>query len=80
MLRSTTAIQDIYIEPGAALVRDGGAFVASVVDLIDTDGRTVAVLDTSVNHMPEVFEYSDLPGIEPDVLWPPRRSTGGRRL
>ena len=67
LLRST-AIQDIYIEPGAALVRDGGAFVASVVDLIDTDGRTVAVLDTSVNHMPEVFEYSDLPGIEPEVL------------
>ena len=67
LLRST-AIQDIYIEPGAALVRDGGAFVASVVDLIDTDGRTVAVLDTSVNHMPEVFEYGDLPGIEPEVL------------
>jgi carboxynorspermidine decarboxylase len=67
LLRST-AVQDIYIEPGAALVRDGGAFVASVVDLIDTDGRTVAVLDTSVNHMPEVFEYSDLPDIEPKVL------------
>ena len=67
LLRST-AIQDVYIEPGAALVRDGGVFVASVVDLIDTDGGTVAVLDTSVNHMPEVFEYCDLPGIEPDVL------------
>ena len=49
-------------------MRDGGIFVASVVDLIDTDGRTVAVLDTSVNHMPEVLEYSDLPGIEPEVL------------
>ena len=67
LLRST-AIQDIYIEPGAALVRNGGAFVAGVVDLIDTDGGTVAVLDTSVNHMPEVFEYSDLTGIEPHVL------------
>jgi carboxynorspermidine decarboxylase len=67
LLRSTS-ILDIYIEPGAALVRDGGTFVASVVDLIDTDGRTVAVLDTSVNHMPEVFEYGDQPGIEPTVL------------
>jgi carboxynorspermidine decarboxylase len=67
-LLGSTAIQDVYIEPGAALVRDGGAFVASVVDLIDTDGGTVAVLDTSVNHMPEVFEYSDLTGNEPDVL------------
>ena len=52
---------------GAALVRDGG-FVASVVDLIDSDESGMAVLDTSVNHMPEVFEYSDLPGIEPDVV------------
>ena len=68
MLRST-AIQDIYIEPGASLVRDGGVFVASVaVDFIDTDGQSVAVLDTSVNHMPEVFEYCDLPDIEPDVI------------
>ena len=41
--------------------------MASVVDLIDTDGQTVAVLDTSVNHMSEVLEYSDL-GIEPEVL------------
>ncbi len=64
MLRSI-AIQDIYIEPGKALVRDGGIFVASVVDLIDTNGRTVAVLDTSVNHMPEVLEYSDLPASSP---------------
>jgi carboxynorspermidine decarboxylase len=68
VLKSTTAIEDIYIEPGAGLVRDGGVFVASVVDLIHTDGGTVAVLDTSVNHMPEIFEYSNLPGIEPDVV------------
>ena len=68
VLKSTTAIKDVYIEPGAALVRDGGTLVASVVELFDTEGGTVAVLDTSVNHMPEVFEYSDLPGIEPDVL------------
>jgi len=67
MLRSM-AIQDIYIEPGASLVRDGGVFVASVVDFVDTDGQSVAVLDTSVNHMPEVFEYCDLPDIEPDVI------------
>jgi len=67
LLRST-AIQDIYIEPGRGLVGEGGIFVASVVDLIDSDGRSVAVLDTSVNHMPEILEYSDLPDIEPEVL------------
>src|SRR5262249_29376777 len=67
LLRSR-AIQHIYIEPGAALVRNGGIFVASVVDLIDSEEWCVAVLDTSVNHMPEIWEYSDVPGIEPEVL------------
>jgi len=53
----------LYIEPGASVVRRAGAIVASVVDLFDSHGKTIAVLDTSVNHMPEVFEYQ----FEPDV-------------
>lgn len=54
----------LFFEPGAALARRAGYLVASVVDLFDSDGRSVAVLDTSVNHLPEVFEYQ----FEPDVL------------
>ena len=48
---------EVIIEPGAAFVRDSGYIVASVLDLFDSDGKTVAVLDTTVNHIPEVFEY-----------------------
>ena len=55
---------DVIIEPGAAFVRDSGYVVASVLDLFDSDGKEVAVLDTTVNHMPEVFEYQ----FRPDVL------------
>jgi carboxynorspermidine decarboxylase len=54
----------LFMEPGAALVRRAGQLVASVVDLFSSEGRAVAVLDTSVNHMPEVFEYQ----FEPDVV------------
>ena len=54
----------IFIEPGAAIVRHAGYFVASVVDLFYSDKQRIAVLDTSVNHMPEVFEYQ----FEPDVF------------
>jgi carboxynorspermidine decarboxylase len=54
----------VYIEPGAALVRSAGWLVAAVIDLFKSGGKKVAVLDTSVNHMPEVFEYQ----FEPDVL------------
>ncbi len=48
---------EVIIEPGAAFVRDSSYVVASVLDLFDSDGKRVAVLDTAVNHMPEVFEY-----------------------
>ena len=55
---------EVIIEPGAAFVRDSGYVVASVLDLFDSDGKEVAVLDTTVNHMPEVFEYQ----FRPEVL------------
>jgi len=54
---------EVFVEPGASLVRDGGYLVASVIDLFDSDGKAVAVLDTSVNHMPEVFEYQESPRV-----------------
>jgi carboxynorspermidine decarboxylase len=55
---------DVFIEPGAALVRRSGTIVAEVHDIFESDGRQIAVLDTTVNHMPEVFEFQ----FEPDVL------------
>ncbi len=54
----------VYSEPGAALVRRAGYLVSSVIDLFRSGGKTIAVLDTTINHMPEVFEYQ----FEPDVL------------
>ena len=54
----------VFMEPGAGLIREAGFIVSSVLDVFESSGRTVVVLDTSVNHMPEVFEYS----FEPDVV------------
>lgn len=55
---------DIFFEPGSALVRSAGYIVSTVLDVFASGGSTVAVLDTTVNHMPEVFEYD----FEPDVV------------
>lgn len=55
---------EVFIEPGAGLVNAAGSMVASVIDIFRSDGKRVAVLDTTVNHLPEVFEYQ----YEPDVL------------
>lgn len=54
----------VFIEPGAALIREAGYIVSTVLDTFDSGGKVIAVLDTTVNHMPEVFEYV----FEPDVV------------
>lgn len=54
----------VFLEPGAALVRSAGYIVSTVLDIFQSGRSTVVVLDTSVNHMPEVFEYD----FEPDVV------------
>ena len=54
----------VFIEPGAAAVRRCGTIVATVRDIFEGEDCQIAVLDTSVNHMPEVLEFQ----FEPDVL------------
>ena len=55
---------DFILEPGAAFVRSAGCLVATVLDVMDSGGRRIAVLDATVNHMPELLEFD----YEPDVL------------
>ncbi len=58
---------EVIIEPGAGVVRDTCFLVAQVVDLFESDGVQVAVLDTTVNHMPEVFEFQFSPDVAGDT-------------
>jgi len=55
---------EIFAEPGAALVRGAGSIHSTVIDMFESDGASIAVLDTTVNHMPEVLEYEFTPEIE----------------
>jgi carboxynorspermidine decarboxylase len=59
---------DIYIEPGNHVVGNIAVLVASVIDCFESDGKQIAVLDTSVNHLPEVFEYQQTPDIYEHTL------------
>ncbi|MGZ4990341.1 MAG: carboxynorspermidine decarboxylase [Methylobacter sp.] len=52
---------EVYIEPGKAVVGRAGYLVATVLDRFISDGETIIILDTSVNHNPEVFEYQRQP-------------------
>lgn len=54
---------EVIIEPGNDLVGQAGYLVSSVVDCFMSDGKHLAVLDTAVNHHPEVFEYQKQPPV-----------------
>ena len=55
---------DVIIEPGTAIVQEAGSLISEVIDIFDSDGRTIAVLDTTVNHLPEVLEFQYQPEVK----------------
>lgn len=59
----TLHADDIYLEPGKAVVGNAGYVLTTVLDRFNSDGKTVLVLDTSVNHHPKVFEYQIKPAL-----------------
>lgn len=47
----------VYFEPGKAIVGPAGSLLTRVIDGFERDGQAIAVLDSGVHHLPEVFEY-----------------------
>lgn len=54
---------DVYIEPGKAITGGAGYLVSTVIDLIESKNKIIAVLDTTINHLTEVFEYQYQPKV-----------------
>jgi carboxynorspermidine decarboxylase len=53
----------VFLEPGEAIGLNAGVLVASVLDVVENDGR-IAILDTSATaHMPDVLEMPYRPQI-----------------
>ena len=68
LYRAVGLLQDryglaVFIEPGAAFIRSAGYIVAAVLDLFAHGDKTIAILDTTINHIPEALEFD----FEPDV-------------
>ena len=53
----------VFIEPGTALVQQAGMLISEVLDVFESDGKSVAVIDATTSHMPEVFEYGFTPSL-----------------
>lgn len=55
---------DIVLEPGGAHVYEAGYMVSTVLDVIESRGMPMAILDTSASaHMPDVLELPYTPSI-----------------
>nr|WP_236075347.1 carboxynorspermidine decarboxylase [Mariprofundus sp. EBB-1] len=56
--------KEVYLEPGGAIAWRTGPLIASVLDIVPTDGLDVAILDISATaHMPDVLEMPYRPAI-----------------
>jgi carboxynorspermidine decarboxylase len=55
---------ETYFEPGGGIVNSAGYLVSSVLDVVGPVHSKTAILDTTVNHLPECLEFE----YEPDVF------------
>jgi carboxynorspermidine decarboxylase len=54
---------EVFYEPGKGIIGQAGSIVSTVVDIFVNGRDSIAVLDTTTNHMPEVFEYQYKPDV-----------------
>jgi len=64
---------EVVIEPGTSVVVNAARLVCTVIDLFSSGGKTIAVLDTTVNHMQEVFSYQLRPSVAGATINGPNR-------
>lgn len=55
---------EVYLEPGEAVALHTGILLVSVLDIVEANGRAIAILDCSATcHMPDVLEMPYRPAI-----------------
>lgn len=72
---------EVYLEPGEAIALNAGYLVSRVLDLVENNGKKIAILDVSAAcHMPDVIEMPYTPPIyggTPDETHPNVYRFGG---
>ena len=64
-LKNNYNIEEIILEPGFGLINSAGSLTATVTDVFSKNGKTIAILDTTINHLPEVLEFEMRPTLDP---------------
>lgn len=64
-LKERYNIEEIILEPGFGLINSAGSLTSTVTDVFSKSGKVIAVLDTTINHLPEVLEFGLHPPLDP---------------
>lgn len=64
-LKERNNIEKIVIEPGFGVVNAAGTLTATITDVFSKHGKTIAILDTTISHLPEVLEFGYSPELAP---------------
>ncbi len=56
-------LSNVFIEPGDAVVSRAGRLVTTVLDIFESDGKKIVIVDSTINHMPQIFEYQYQPEV-----------------
>lgn len=64
-LKEKYNIEKIILEPGFGVVNAAGSLTATITDVFSKHGKTIAILDTTINHLPEVLEFGYSPELAP---------------
>jgi carboxynorspermidine decarboxylase len=64
-LKDKHNIEKIILEPGFGVVNAAGTLTATITDVFSKHGKTIAILDTTINHLPEVLEFGYSPKLAP---------------
>jgi carboxynorspermidine decarboxylase len=61
-LRRTYSIE-VCVEPGSSLVSRAGFLVTRIIDSFVSDGKSILMVDSTVNHYPDVLTYGFVPDL-----------------
>ena len=64
-LKENINIEEIILEPGFGLINSAGSLTSTVTDVFSKNGKVIAILDTTINHLPEVLEFELRPTLDP---------------
>jgi carboxynorspermidine decarboxylase len=70
-LRRTYSVE-VCVEPGSCLVSRAGFLVTRIIDSFVSDGKSILMVDSTINHYPDVLTYGcapDLAGSDPGASY-----------